>query len=613
MSALNEATPPDETPVESRAERRERETAERAAQADADAKILLEHPVSDRRAHAAALGWTDARAKRAIDLARLREPAPNGKVVALAPRQQDDRPKIRITANTHEVTDAMSAVVVEESNLFHRDGKLVRVTVSDEVTKGDVVLVSKGTPQPREVQLSTLIDIVSKRSVCLSFDARTGGLVHKAPPKDRVRAVLERGEWPGLPELVGILEAPSMRPDGSLIQTPGYDVATRFLYEPSEPFDAVPESPSQEDAAAALAQLAEVYIDFPYVNESHRSAALALPITLIARPAIDGPVPCWLMDASVRRSGKTKQTDAASIIATGRTAGRSIFPSAKNVDELAKVMAGHAQDGTPLIFFDNIPPSQLFAGPVLDAWITAEGRTNFRVLGKTGDHQVEWRSTIVASGNGIECGDDLAPRCLAPRLESPLENPETREDFKHDPLLPWVKANRARLVVAILTMLRGYVVAGRPDMKIPRWGSFEAWTGLVASTLVWSGAADPTGARKASGAADDPQLAAERLLVSRWKGVCNDAGKDAMTAGQFIAAVYAPRKGDAPRADDDPRDTSTLREAIELLTNAKPGHAPESKALGRVLRGLKHRNVQGVKFTSPGETGGVARWQTVKA
>lgn len=143
-------------------------------------------------------------------------------------------------------------------------------------------------------------------------------------------------------------------------------------------------------------------------------------------------------------------------------------------------------------------------------------------------------------------------------------------------------------------------------MKIPRWGSFEAWTALVASALVWAGAADPTGARKPTGAADDPQLAAERVLVAQWKGQCAEAGKDSLTAAAFIAAVYAPRpKSDLP----DPRDVAPLREALELLTRTKPGHAPASKDLARVLRGLKHRNVRGVKFTSPGETGGVARWQ----
>jgi hypothetical protein len=516
----------------------------------------------------------------------------------------DGREQIKITANTHEVTAAMCRVLVNEPRLYHRAGKLVHTVAAEEVRIGEIVLVSKGTPQVREVQLSTLIDYVSARSACMSFDARASCYVHKAPPKDRVRAVLEQGEWRGLRELVGVIEAPSMRPDGSLIQTAGYDATTRFLYEPSEAFPIVSEEPTIDEARAALLVLQEPFADFPYVDESHRSAAIALPMTLIARPAINGPVPAWLFDASVKRTGKTKQVDSANIIATGRPAGRSIFPSAKNVDELSKVMAGHALAGTPLAFFDNVPASQVFGGPVLDAWITAEGRTNFRVLGKTGDNEVEWRTVIVASGNGIECGDDLAPRVLAPRLESPLENPELRTGFKHEPLLPWVKANRARLVVACLTILRGYVVAGRPDMKIPRWGSFESFTGLVASALVWAGAQDPTGARKSTDGANDPTLAAERVLVGKWTALANEAGKPSLTAAQFVNAIYKPRK------EDSPLDVTPIREAVELLTHTKPGCAPDTKILGRVLRGLKGRNVGGQKFAVEGETNGLVRWCT---
>ena len=189
-----------------------------------------------------------------------------------------------------------------------------------------------------------------------------------------------------------------------------------------------------------------------------------------------------------------------------------------------------------------------------------------------------------------------------------MENPELRTGFRHDPLLPWVKENRARLVVAILTLLRSYVVAGRPDMKIPRWGSFEAWTGLVASALVWAGAADPTEARKASGAADDPKLAAERVLVAGWKGQCNEAGKDSLTTSAFVVQLYSRRESAAPQSIIDAR--VALREALEFLTVTQPGHAPDSKSLGAVLRGLKHRNVQGLRLTVAGESGGVARWKT---
>ena len=40
-------------------------------------------------------------------------------------------------------------------------------------------------------------------------------------------------------------------------------------------------------------------------------------------------------------------------------------------------------------------------------------------------------------------------------------------------------------------MLRAYHVAGRADQKLPSCGSFEQWSRLVRSAVVWTGMKDP--------------------------------------------------------------------------------------------------------------------------
>ncbi|HEX3340072.1 MAG TPA: hypothetical protein VHT68_12980 [Pseudolabrys sp.] len=54
-------------------------------------------------------------------------------------------------------------------------------------------------------------------------------------------------------------------------------------------------------------------------------------------------------------------------------------------------------------------------------------------------------------------------RIIAARIDAG-ENPEARA-FKRPKLLDWVRNDRARLVVAGLTVLRAYKVAGRPDQN----------------------------------------------------------------------------------------------------------------------------------------------------
>jgi hypothetical protein len=48
-------------------------------------------------------------------------------------------------------------------------------------------------------------------------------------------------EW-GFPALQGIIEAPALREDGTIITTPGYDEQSRLFYAPADGLE-VPEIP----------------------------------------------------------------------------------------------------------------------------------------------------------------------------------------------------------------------------------------------------------------------------------------------------------------------------------------------------------------------------------
>jgi len=51
------------------------------------------------------------------------------------------------------------------------------------------------------------------------------------PPLWVAKTLLERREWP-FPPLEAVLETPTMRSDGTILERPGYDVSTGILYEP---------------------------------------------------------------------------------------------------------------------------------------------------------------------------------------------------------------------------------------------------------------------------------------------------------------------------------------------------------------------------------------------
>jgi hypothetical protein len=291
--------------------------------------------------------------------------------------------------------------------------------------------------------------------------------------------------------------------------------------------------------------------------------------------------------------------DVIHLIATGRPCSRMTFP-ADDDKELESVLASYALVGARVVPFDNV--SRPFGGPALDKCVTAVRDVDLRILGKTELRTLAWIAVILASGNNVSFRGDMLPRVLSPRLESPLENPELLEarDLK-----TFALANRPSLVADALTLLRAYVVAGRPDQGI-RWGGFEPFAALVPSAMVWVGAPNPMGARRGLSGDIDPTQAAEATIVEGWFRLCRDIDPRGLTISKAIAALYPP-----PKRDEPPDGRDDLREALDGLTGAKPGFAPASRRVSDVLRSLRSRPIGGKRLAIDGETGGVARWRVV--
>jgi len=68
-------------------------------------------------------------------------------------------------------------------------------------------------------------------------------------------------------------------------------------------------------------------------------------------------------------------------------------------------------------------------------------------------------------------------------LDTDLENPGQRTQFKHPHLIEWAKAHRVELVTACLTIARGWVAEGRPEWTTTRLGGFEGWAKVMGGIL----------------------------------------------------------------------------------------------------------------------------------
>lgn len=376
-------------------------------------------------------------------------------------------------------------------------------------------------------QISRLCSFVRVKTKTKSEDEETEEIETPAHVPDwLVRAISQRGAW-GIRPFVGLLEAPSIDADGRIIQDPGYDAATGYVLVPSEDFPRVHDAPTQADAARALAELAEVFCDFPFVSAADAMTPIAAILALIGRPAIGGAVPAFLVDASTAGSGKGLCTNVVSTVARGREASPVTFP--KNEEELEKILSSYALRGAAIIDFDNLTGA--FCGAPLDKVLTASDTVDLRVLGKNDQRTMKWRAIVFATGNNIQTEGDTTRRCLRARLEPIEDRPESRTGFKHSPLLPWVRKHRGRLVVAALTVLRAHALAGRPN-DVGGWGSFEEFAKVVLGAITWAGGANPTATRAELLETADHDAERVRVLVNGWRR--HDPGQAGLTVRQLI-------------------------------------------------------------------------------
>src|SRR5262249_2375627 len=112
-----------------------------------------------------------------------------------------------------------------------------------------------------------------------------------------------------------------------------------------------------------------------------------------------------------------------------------------------------------------------------------------RILGVMQTVTLPVRATWIATANNIALRGDLARRCYRVRLDSGVERPWTREEFRHPDLLGWTRQHRGQLLAALLTMARAWFAAGQPapEEKPPKLGGFEEWVRILGGILAFSG------------------------------------------------------------------------------------------------------------------------------
>jgi hypothetical protein len=487
----------------------------------------------------------------------------------------DGRVEIEITPNEKELNDQAIKAMAKHPGLFQRDGSLVHI-VYEEI-ESDEKYYSGISPKISVVSEATLRELLTEVIYFYTQTELDTAVIQqqKSPTLHCVRAILNRGFWPGIRVLRNLVEFPVLRPDGTILDQPGYDEKTRLFYLPNCEYPSVPENPTKEEIDQARELILDIVCDFPFSKDEHKSAWVASLLTPLARWAFDDTAPLFLIDANVRGSGKSLLSDLVGIIVLGRPMSRMSNP--RDDEEARKKITSLVMNGDDLVLIDNIVGS--LGCSSLDQALT--GKTwKDRKLGTNEIVDLPLSMTWYATGNNVVLKADTSRRVVHIRMNSPLEKPEEREGFKYPNIKKHVRKNREALAVAALTLLRGYFAAGQPDMKLTPWGSFDNWSDIVRSTVAWCGLPDPGNTREELTRQSDREAEALRGLIEGWEEI--DPDRDGMTTNEIIRKL-----------DSDPNKYELFRSSLYELCPPTSGKSLNVRSVGNKLRHLIERNIGG--------------------
>ena len=522
-------------------------------------------------------------------------PSRNGKHAAAAggsgSTEESPRPTIFVTTKEMQVNDEAIRALTREPNLYQRGGALVRaVQTPDSKTKTlDLPAGLRVSVIERATLREMLADSADWRKEVVVKEEIKSSLTH--PPRWCVDAVISRGTWGGIRNLIAVVDHPVIRSDGSILTSPGYDSETE-LYLANAIDLGLGKRLTRRDAEAAARTLLNVVVDFPFADETDKSAWLAAVLTPFCRFAFPGPSPLFLADANTAGSGKGLLWHAASAIVTGKPF--AVAGYSHDSTEMEKCITALAVAGDRMILLDNITGA--FGNAALDKALTATIWRG-RILGESRIVELPLLASWYASGNNVALAGDMPRRVILTRLLSLLEHPDERDNFTHGPdLVTWTRANRRQLLAAALTIPAAYLQAGCPKMKLTPFGSFEGWSNVVRSAIVWAGLPDPAANRNTLRKKSSVEAEAMGFLFANWSRL--DPNGKGMSANEIIDHVF----GKASDAYKHPELEDVRGVILEMLKQ------PTAQSLGSRLRTYADRIVNGFRLEKSIVSGNT-RWQ----
>jgi hypothetical protein len=409
--------------------------------------------------------------------------------------------------------------------------------------------------------------------------------VLRDPPPAICSSVISLGNQRRLKPLMGVITAPTLRADGSVLNAPGYDLETKLIYDPVEHVPDIPMFPSRDQALQAIKVLWKPFENFPFCGPVDRAVHLAALLTTAVRSSLS-VAPGFAYDAPTQGSGKTLLARCVGVLLSG--AEPSVWPhtAGRDDEEIRKRIFTVLRSGARVLIWDNVVGA--FDSPSMASCMTSPMLTD-RVLGQSISSTVPNRMMLILTGNNLTLQGEMPRRILVCRIDPEVERPFSRH-FELEPF-GYCRANRQRMICAALTLIRAYLTHGVTNPLNGRLASFEDWDECVRHSVSYANElmpdmfGDVMDSIVANQAAD-PELETLTIFLKAWFDAFPTR---AISASELITSVSV--------SYNDPK-LIQLKKAIEDLPLSN-NQQLNSKSVGRYL-GYRKGRVAGGLVLEPG-------------
>jgi hypothetical protein len=491
----------------------------------------------------------------------------------------------------------------ELSGIFRRDDELVhtpRIGEDGYIPAKELGLKDAGPAQVRLLLSKQLKSLIETKYTCVREVREKGEVIGTTPslfPDGSVVSAYESARMGAasfhIPELRGVTHTPTIRVDGTVMDEPGYDETTGLLYLPDETVAVpdIPDRPTKAQVKAAVELILKPIKEFPFVTEHDRATWIGLAFTPVLRPLLPPPYQMGVITATNPGSGKSLLTKMLTACHGGSPRGEMPRDKAEFRKTVTAILVGTT---APIVVFDNL--KGVVHSAELEALLTMRTWSD-RWLGASRDVTAPNDRLWLATGNNAQFGGDLGRRIAEVHLDPPTANWHRRTDFQIKNLETWMHEHRGEYLAALLTIARGWIIAGRPR-KDEQGDDFAEWVSGLRGLMKWAGFEGSFG-----GSGSDAVISTDD---QEWhiflKGLFACFGTATFTTKSIVQSLGSSHEW-MPALDPEclPDDLALKFDAVQRSYDKV--YTGFSKSLGRWLGNHAGRYAAGWKLVPSGQDG----------